>query len=175
MAETLHFHRAGLRFRLALVRRMALQIHQGGRPGETGAVGPVGPAGADGAMGPQGIPGIPGEPGPPGPAGNAMPFQRGAGFFTPGQLPIVIPVACTIKAALIRTSGGPGSCVIDVQRNGVSLCGSTKPAIANGTESTDSTLTGWTVALAALDTLWIICESMSGFYLADLTLILEPV
>ena len=102
-------------------------------------------------------------------------FQRGAGFFATGQLPVVIPIACTIKTALIKTSGGPGSCVFDVQRNGVSLCGVSKPTISNGTDVIDTALTGWTLSLSALDTLWIVCESLSGFTLADLTLILEPV
>ena len=100
-------------------------------------------------------------------------LQRGAGFFAAGQLPVVIPIACTIKAALIKTDGAPGSCSFDVQRNGVSLCGA-KPTISNGTEYADSVLSGWTTALAALDTLWIVCESLSTFTLADLTLILEP-
>lgn len=204
MTETLHFQRAGLRFRLAQTQRITLHLRHGGRPGDPGEPGPIGPAGpagpagADGATGPQGIPGppgpqgevgptgpqglqgLPGEPGPPGlqgdpgPAGNAIPFQRGAGFFAVCQLPVVIPIACTIKTALIKTAGGPGSCVFDVQRNGVSLCGSSKPTISNGVDYTDAALTGWTLSLSALDTLWIVCESLSGFTLADLTLILEP-
>lgn len=101
-------------------------------------------------------------------------FQRGAGFYAAGRLPVLIPVACAIKVASIITEGGPGSCTFDVQRNGVSLCAASKPTISNGTTYGDITLNGWTVTLAALDTLWIVCESLSTFTLADLTLILEP-
>ena len=193
MAETLHFHRAGLRFRLAEVRRVALHIQHGGRPGEPGPIGPQGEAGLPGPQGPIGLTGstgpqgeigpagpagsdgVTGPAGPPGPPGNALPFQRGAGFYAPGQIPLVIPVACAIQSAHIVTQGGPGSCVFDVQRNGVSLCGVSKPTISNGTDVIDTALTGWTLSLSALDTLWIVCESLSGFTLADLTLILEPV
>ena len=199
MTDPLIVKRATLRVTLTSARRVTARIVSTGRPGapgpigpagppgETGPVGPIGltgPTGADGATGPagpqgesgsQGIQGIQGEPGPPGPAGNAIPFQRGAGFFAPGQLPLVIPVACTIKAALIRASGSPGSCTFDIQRNGVSLCAAAKPTISNGSEYADSVLLGWTTALDALDTLWVVCESLSSFSLADLTLILEPV
>ncbi len=115
--------------------------------------------------------------------GTATRFARGATFVSlsgplslpVNDVPLVLAAACTIKSAHIKTLGGTGSCVIDVRRSGTSLCGAAKPTIASGTTYDDTTLTGWTTALAALDTLTIILESVSGaLTMVDLTLILEP-
>lgn len=122
--------------------------------------------------------------------GSGGTFQRGATFVNASGLslpvnnvPVVIPIACTIAAVTVLTAGGPGSCVIDVWRDlyanypptvADSICGSSKPTISGGTKYQDATLTGWTTVIAAGDTIIFNLESVSGFTLVDITLTLEP-
>lgn len=181
-----------------------------GATGATGAAGVDGADGADGATGPQGPAGqgVPagGTTGQvlakssatdyatewvtPSAGGSGGTFQRGATFVNSAGLslpvnnvPMVIPVACTIAAVTVLTAGGPGSCVLDAWKDlyanypptvADSICGASKPTISGGTKYRDSTLAGWTTTLAGGDTIIFSLESVSGFTLVDITLTLEP-
>jgi len=117
-------------------------------------------------------------------------FARGATFVNPAGLslpvndvPVVIPVACTITAITVLLSGA-GSCVIDIWRDSYanyhptvadSICGGNKPTISADSKYRDTTLTGWTVDLSAGDILIFHLESASGSPVsASITLTLEP-
>lgn len=125
----------------------------------------------------------------PSAGGSGGTFQRGATFvgspisLPVNDVPVVIPVSCTVAEATVLTAGGPGSCVIDVWRDSYSnypptvadsICGASKPTISGGTKYRDATLTGWSKSLAAGDIVTFKLESASGFSLIDITLTLEP-
>lgn len=121
---------------------------------------------------------------------SSVAFQRGAtfvnssGLATPvNAVPVIIPVACTIASVTVVTQGGTGSCVIDIWRDSYtnypptvadSICSSNKPTISSGTKYQNSTLTGWTTTLSAGDILFFNLDSVSGFTLVDITLVLNP-
>ncbi len=83
-----------------------------------------------------------------------------------------VPVACTIVAAHVLTQGGTGSCVIDVRKDTYTnfpptgadgIAASAKPTVTAGVKATDTTLTGWTTAIAAGDVLAFHVDSTSTF------------
>jgi hypothetical protein len=148
-----------------------------------GGVSAPGVAGANGingigSPGPAGVPvwatvedGEDGMWGPPGAAGIAAAAKtvvRGAVFSGGGaavtaptaDVSLVIPAAGTIQKVVVLTTGGPGSAVIDIRKTSyatfptaTSICASALPTLSSATEYSDSTLTGWTTALAANDIL----------------------
>lgn len=148
-----------------------------------GPFGPTGQTGATGATGPAiGLVEVLDLP-------DEMPFvappqvvrvvQKGAnwasGTLTAGSANIVYvncPVAGVIQRARIVTSGGPGSCTVDVWKapfgsfpplSGNSITASAKPAIISGFTYVDSTLTGWTKTIAVGDVLAFVLQATSSF------------
>jgi hypothetical protein len=82
------------------------------------------------------------------------------------------PLAAVIQQVQIVTSGGPGSCVVDVWKapfsafpptSGNSITASAKPTISSGVKYVDSTLTGWTKNINAGDVLAFFLQSVSTF------------
>ena len=153
--------------------------------------GPAGPAGAQGAMGPaiyltaqDGDDGMPGWPAPP-------PVRRVAKSATwvssaaivAGSMPLVFvdcPAAGTIVGVKVVTTGGSGSCVVDIWKApfasfppvvGNSITASAKPTIAAGITYSDTTLTGWTTTINAGDILAFSLTSSSTF--TGITIALE--
>jgi hypothetical protein len=89
------------------------------------------------------------------------------------------PVAGTIQAVRVVTSGGTGSCVLDVWKtpfasfpptSGNSITASAKPTISSGVTYVDHTLTGWTTAISAGDVLAFIIVSSSTFTQIEIVL-----
>lgn len=83
---------------------------------------------------------------------------------------MIVPVACTITGATVLAQGGTGSCIIDVRTGAyasyptvATICGGARPTISSSNKAQDTTLTGWTVALAAGDVLAFVLESTSVF------------
>lgn len=83
-----------------------------------------------------------------------------------------VPIAATIVGVTVTTIGGPGTCVIDIRKDsyanfppnaGDSICAAAKPGISAASKYEDTTLTGWTTALAAGDVLAFSLESSSNF------------
>ena len=158
-----------------------------GTTGLTGNPGPAGPAvylvGDDGADG---------DPGPPGVSAASTSSKRlvnkGANWVSSSAIVasstnvvyVQCPVAGTITATQVVTSGGPGSCVIDVWKaafasfpptSANSITASHKPTISAGNTYSDSTLTGWTTAINAGDVLAFSLTSASTF--TQIQIILE--
>jgi hypothetical protein len=124
--------------------------------------------------------------------GGGSNAPRGATWVRSGSGAIVVPVndvplyfpeAMTILGVVILTRSSAGSCVIDIRKaafgsypptSGDSICASAKPTISSGTVYLDSTLTGWTTAIAAGDTLLFVLESAATFNLIHCALLLEP-
>lgn len=82
------------------------------------------------------------------------------------------PMAGTIQGVRVVTSGGPGSCVLDVWKAAFgsfpplvanSITASAKPTISAGITYNDVTLTGWTTAITAGDVLAFTIVSTSSF------------
>jgi hypothetical protein len=82
------------------------------------------------------------------------------------------PIAGTILGVTVLTSGGPGSCVLDVWKapfasfpptSANSIAASDKPTISSGTTYSDTTLTGWTTAISAGDVLAFKVVSVATF------------
>ncbi len=83
---------------------------------------------------------------------------------------LAVPFACTITAARLFADQS-GSIVIDVKKDtyanyppsgsGDSICASSKPTISAATKSENTTLTGWTTAVAAGDILGFDVDSVS--------------
>ena len=95
-------------------------------------------------------------------------FVRGATWVTGSgalALPtndvyVQIPRACTLKEVTIVTSGGPGSCTVDILKgtfagfpSATSICGGVPPQITSGSTYDNTALSGWTTSLAANDIL----------------------
>jgi hypothetical protein len=87
-----------------------------------------------------------------------------------------------IVAWYLLTTGGYGSCEVDVQRVPImdfpptsmdSICGSSRPTITAGFMNTDSDLIGWTTDLAAGDLLQFVLMSTSLFKTVQIILVLE--
>ena len=140
-----------------------------GPTGPTGAggTGPTGPTGT-GTTGPTGPTGLSGT-GPTGPTGTTGPQpvlpefgvevvigDGSTAMATGSKGAIEIPFACDIVAARLFADVA-GAIVVDVKKatyagmpTTASICGAAKPTIAaTNQKSEDTTLTGWTVAVAA--------------------------
>jgi hypothetical protein len=115
--------------------------------------------------------------------GGAVRYVRGATFVSPSAIlapitvPMYFPSAATILSATILTLGGTGSCVVDVRKGTFaaypsvsSICAAAKPTVSSGTKSTDTTLSGWTTAVSAGDTLVFVLESSTVFTTVALNL-----
>lgn len=116
-------------------------------------------------------------------------WRVGATFVNPNGLTLpvnsvaaYIPVACVARSVVVLAQLDPGSCVIDIRRApfasyppvfGGSICAAAKPTLTAGIKYSDATLTGWTTALAAGDTLFFTLESVSGLTVIDVALYLE--
>lgn len=117
-------------------------------------------------------------------------FQQGATFVNPVALStpindvmIVIPYNCTITKVTVLTSGGTGSCVIDIWKSTFAnyppsslntICGGSKPSITNDVKYQDSTLSDWTLNLLANDILVFNLSSVSGtFKIINITITME--
>lgn len=80
--------------------------------------------------------------------------------------------AGTIKGVRIYTTGGAGSCVVDVWKAPAGtfptiandITGGTPPAIIAGTSYNNSTLAGWTTTVAAGDVFLFTLASVSGLF-----------
>lgn len=95
------------------------------------------------------------------------------------DVPIYIRRARTIVGVSILTRGGTGSCVVDIWKAAYgsypptaanSICASAKPTISSSIKYLDTTLTGWTTAVAAGDTLIFSLTSTSTFTLVSISL-----
>jgi hypothetical protein len=107
-------------------------------------------------------------------------YTRGA-TFTAGDnvialptndVPVRVPVSGTITKVSVLTTGGSGNCVIDIRKKNFasfppvgadSICASAKPTLSGVASYEDVTLTGWTTAVSAGDTLMFVLESSSVF------------
>lgn len=99
--------------------------------------------------------------------------RAGAAIALPvNDVPIRVDVASTITKVTLLTIGGPGDCVVDIRKDTFanypptgadSICAAAKPTIVAGTKYEDATLTGWTTAVSAGDTLIFSLESTSTF------------
>lgn len=123
-------------------------------------------------------------------SGGAAPSTRGATFVSGSALsvpvndvPVRIPIACTITKVTVLTLGGTGSCVVDIWKDTYaayppvvadSICAAAKPTISSGIKYEDSTLTGWTTAVAAGDVLMFHLESTSTFTVIAISLEFSP-
>lgn len=99
----------------------------------------------------------------------------GTAITLTGLLPVPRPIGatCTIKEILILTTGGSGSCTIDIWKANLSshyppvvgddITGGVPPAISAATTYRNSTLTGWTTTLAQDDVLYFTLAAVSGF------------
>jgi hypothetical protein len=84
---------------------------------------------------------------------------------------VLIPYACTLKEVDIITSGGTGSCTVDVWKaaslavpaSGNDITGGVPPAISSGTVYQNTTLSGWTTAFAQNDRVRFTLVSTSIF------------
>jgi len=144
-----------------------------------GAAGATGTAGVAGATGPTGATGATGAAGTAGITPIGATWVIGAGIITiPVNLvPAYADITCAITGVTILTEGGTGSCVIDIFKSAIgaptsanSICGSSKPTISAGKTYSDTTLTGWTTAIAAGDTLRFSLVSSSTFTLVAVRL-----
>ena len=88
------------------------------------------------------------------------------------DVPIYMRSACTLIEATILTQGGTGSCVVDIWKTPIgtypptsanSICGGNYPSITSGTTLVKTSLTGWTTAVSAGDTIMFHLTSSSTF------------
>ena len=94
----------------------------------------------------------------------------------------IVSEPAVIRGWYLLTSGGSGSCEVDVRRStfgsfppdaGDSLCSGVEPSISSGTANNDTDLTGWTTALNEGDILQFVLSSTSTFKTVQIILILE--
>lgn len=85
---------------------------------------------------------------------------------------VFCPRAGTIESVTVLTTGGTGSCVIDIWKDSFanypptvadSICASAKPTISSDIKYQDSTLTGWTTTVNANDVIAFNLDSTSTF------------
>ena len=93
-------------------------------------------------------------------------------YSTCVDVPIYVRSACTLIEATILTQGGTGSCVVDIWKTPIgtypptsanSICGGNYPSITSGTTLVKTSLTGWTTAVSAGDTIMFHLTSSSTF------------
>jgi hypothetical protein len=96
-----------------------------------------------------------------------------------------VPVACTITAVTLLSTDAAvtaGSIVVDLWKDsyanyppvvGDSITASAKPTLSAATKSRDTTLTGWTTALAAGDILGVTVDSVATLTKVWLSLTVE--
>lgn len=114
---------------------------------------------------------------------------RGATFSGGGSVitvptedvPLTLHEDCRIVKVVLLTSGGVGSCQLDVLRGtyaayptAASLCGAALPTVNSDVKSVDATLVGWTTDLNADDILLIRLLTSSTFKTIALSLYLAP-
>jgi hypothetical protein len=118
------------------------------------------------------------------PRGASFQMSDGSVLVTPIEAVqgVRVPYACTIRKVTVLTRGGTGSCVLNIWKDsyanyppvvGDSICAAAKPTISSGIKYEDATLTGWTTALAAGDTLAFSVESTTVFTFIAIQLDLE--
>ena len=102
----------------------------------------------------------------------------GSALTTGVKADVYVPYACTITAVTMLADQS-GSCVVDIWKDTYAnypptvadtITASAKPTISAATKSTDSTLTGWTTAISAGDTLRFNIDSASTITRLALTL-----
>jgi hypothetical protein len=98
----------------------------------------------------------------------------GATITTGDKGSIEIPYACTISANRLLADAS-GSIVVDIKKAAYSglppsssICASAKPTLSSAQKSQDSTLTGWTTAVAAGD--WLLFHVDSATTVQRVTL-----
>jgi len=88
------------------------------------------------------------------------------------NVPIVIPVDCTLQKVIILTNGGVGSCTVDIWKDRLinypptvadTICGGVPPAIAAGITYQNSILAGWKTTFAQNDVLMFNLSSSATF------------
>lgn len=154
----------------------------------TGPTGYTGYTGANGTNGTAGATGPTGYTGYTGYTGTAPVNTMGLVFFIDGQgtalavgkqQSLSVPFACTINSVTMLADQ-TGSAVIDIWKDTYAnypptvadtITASAKPTITSDIKSTDSTLTGWTTAISAGDTLKINVDSASS--ITQIVLILK--
>jgi hypothetical protein len=159
-----------------------------GEPGPPGPPGPSSPgtpgaAGEPGSIGPPGFDGEDGEDGFPGPPGTAGADATGTDFTVSflidgGGVALAaglkgwyqVPVAGTIVAARL-VADTTGSAVVDLWKEvygslpatvADTITAAAKPTLASAQKYQDTTLTGWTTAVAAGDWIYVNLDSISG-------------
>jgi hypothetical protein len=107
--------------------------------------------------------------------GNGYPLTTGVKLFHP------VEFNCTILAATLLADLA-GSVVVDIWKDTYgnypptiadSICASAKPTLSGAIKTTDSSLVGWTTALAAGDTLHFNIESCVAISILSLSLKLQ--
>jgi len=102
---------------------------------------------------------------------------------TVNTVDVYMPYAGTIQGVAILTLGGPGDCVIDIWKNTYanfppsvadSITAAAKPTIVAASKYLDTTLTGWTTAIAAGDILRFKLESVTNFTYILVLLLIQP-
>lgn len=95
--------------------------------------------------------------------------------LTPSSCAIVyvsVPTDCSINEVIVLTSGGTGSCIIDIWKDTFAnypptvadtITGLTKPTIISDTKARDEELNGWTRDITAGDILAFKVDSTSTF------------
>lgn len=85
---------------------------------------------------------------------------------------VIIPFNCTIRDVTVLTSGGTGSCQLDIWKTPYasypptvanSIVASAPPKISGGIKYQDTTLSGWTTSCAQFDTMIFFLASSSVF------------
>lgn len=116
--------------------------------------------------------------------GISVMFGDGENLIQPKSVPIAwakVPLAATIKLCEIESMGDVGSIVVDIWKSthaswppssGNSITGEQKPTLNNEAKSQTS-LTGWTTAVAAGEYLFFKVDEASLVKLAGLSLVLE--
>lgn len=104
----------------------------------------------------------------------------GSALVAPLSFPLIVPQDCEIVKVVVLTEGGPGDCVLDILKAPfgsypptASICASDLPTITAGIDYMDLTLTGWTTALDADDTLLVNLTTTDTFTQITLTLYLQ--
>lgn len=94
-----------------------------------------------------------------------------------------VPFAGTITKVTLLTEGGPGNVIIDIWKDTYAnfpptvadtITASAKPTIAADVKYEDSTLTGWTTAVAAGDVLVFHVDSVTTFHTVHVILEITP-